>query len=170
MNHEIWIPILSTNGKYSISSIGNIRNNKTGYQLKIGIGKQGYKQVVVRPNGIHNKCKLLKVHREIAIAFIPNPDNFPVINHKDGNKLNNSLDNLEWCTVTHNNKHAREMGLVVYNPHKGHEHSQSKLSKEDREFILKNYSRYDVNCTGRALAKKFGVDKMQIYRIIKRGY
>ena len=111
---------------------------------------------------------MLRLHRELAIHFIPNPNNLPLINHKDGNKLNNSIDNLEWCDNKHNSQHARDMGLIKI--YKGHEHVQSKLSKEDREYILKNYSRYDKNNTGRALATKFNVDKMQIYRIIKRGY
>lgn len=55
--------------------------------------------------------KTYQVHRLIAMAFIPNPDKKPYINHKDGNKHNNSIDNLEWCTASENNKHAWRTGL-----------------------------------------------------------
>jgi hypothetical protein len=165
---EIWAPIQSENGLFSISNFGNLKNNKTQRNLAITIGKTGYKQVATKIGGRAGRNRLFKIHRELAIAFLPNPDNLPQVNHKDGDKLNNSLDNLEWCTAQYNTQHAVSHGLLVNA--KGHEHPQSKLSKEDREFILNNYSRYNKNYTGRALAERFGVDKMQIYRTIKRGY
>lgn len=168
MDNEIWIPIQSENGLFSISSCARIKNNTTGKILKQSVGKTGYYQIVTKIGGRNGRNRLFRVHREYAIAFIPNPHGLPQVNHKDGNKLNNSIDNLEWCTAAYNTQHAHKLQLTTV--HRGHENSQSKLSKEDREFILKNYSRYDVNYTGRALAEKFGVDKMQIYRIIKRGY
>ena len=168
MDNEIWIPIQSENGLFSISSCARIKNNTTGKILKQSVNKTGYYQIVTKIGGRNGRNRLFRVHREYAIAFIPNPHGLPQVNHKDGNKLNNSIDNLEWCTAAYNTQHAHKLQLITV--HRGHENSQSKLSKEDREFILKNYSRYDVNYTGRALAEKFGVDKMQIYRIIKRGY
>lgn len=168
MKEEIWLPILSENGLFSISNFGNLKNNKTGNILKQCINKQGYYQVASRIGGRNGKMRLFRVHREIAIAFIPNPDNLPQVNHIDGNKLNNNVSNLEWCTAQYNSRHAYDMGLAK--PTRGHKHIQSKLSKEDREYILANYSRYDKRNTGRALAEKFGVDKMQIYRVVKRGY
>jgi hypothetical protein len=60
-----------------------------------------------------NSRKAPTVHQLVANAFIPNPDNYTCINHKDGNKLNNSVDNLEWCTPAENNKHAYSTGLRV---------------------------------------------------------
>ena len=168
MDNEIWIPIQSENGLFSISRCARIKNNTTGKILKQSVNKTGYYQIVTKIGGRNGRNRLFRVHREYAIAFIPNPHGLPQVNHKDGNKLNNSIDNLEWCTAAYNTQHAHKLQLTTV--HRGHENSQSKLSKEDREFILKNYSRYDVNYTGRALAEKFGVDKMQIYRIIKRGY
>jgi hypothetical protein len=59
----------------------------------------------------------MKIHRLVAIAFIPNPDNLKEVNHKDGDKENNSVTNLEWCTRSQNMKHAYLMGLRV--PNKG---------------------------------------------------
>ena len=165
---EIWVPIQSENGLFSISNLGNLKNNNTQRILSVSVGKTGYKQVATKIGGRNGRNRLFKIHRELAIAFLPNPNNLPQVNHKDGNKLNNSLDNLEWCTAKDNIQHAVDNGLLVQSV--GHVHPRSKLSKEDRDFVLNNYSRYDENCTGRALAEKFGVDKMQIYRIIKRGY
>lgn len=165
----MWKPITKLLGKFEISESGQIRNTSTGKILKLHRNKQtGYLGVAVKPDGRTGKTILIRLHRELANAFIPNLDNLPQVNHKDGNKINNKLDNLEWCTNQYNCQHAHDNNLVT--TYRGHEHSQSKLSQEDREFILKNYTRNDPNFTGRALAAMFGVDKMQIYRVIKRGY
>lgn len=74
-------------------------------EMRFGINMHGY--VTVR---VDKKAKLL--HRLVAIAFIPNPYNKKMVNHKDGNKLNNSIDNLEWCTNSENINHAVKMGLI----------------------------------------------------------
>lgn len=68
----------------------------------------GYLQYTLR---IEGRAKKYKAHRLVAMMFIPNPHDYPVVNHIDGNKLNNNVENLEWCTYYHNNKHARDTGL-----------------------------------------------------------
>ena len=99
---------------YLIDSLGNIislprlSNNKNqfskGYQvLGTKINKEGYINVTVCAN---NKNKTLLLHRLVAETFIPNPNNLPCVNHIDGNKLNNSIENLEWVTHKQNSKHA----------------------------------------------------------------
>lgn len=93
--------------KYSISINGDVWSELKKRFLKPHICHHGYKSVFLGK-------KLLKVHRLIAINFIPNPDNKPCVNHKDGNKLNNSLENLEWCTYQENTKHAWETGLMFH--------------------------------------------------------
>lgn len=69
----------------------------------------GYEEVKV---SVNNKTKHYKVHRMVAETFIPNPDNKPFINHKDGNKLNNHVSNLEWCTKEENQQHAERNNMV----------------------------------------------------------
>lgn len=74
----------------------------------IGDNVQGYTQYTM---WINKKRKRYKAHRLVAMLFIPNPNNYPVVNHIDGDKSNNNVENLEWCTQYHNNKHARDTGL-----------------------------------------------------------
>lgn len=70
--------------------------------------KHGYLQYTL---SINKKAFRVKAHRLVALLYIPNVYNYPTVNHKDGNKLNNNVSNLEWCTYLHNNTHARKMGL-----------------------------------------------------------
>lgn len=168
---EEWKLISDFNSKFEVSNLGNIRNVKTGKVLKQYLNKTtGYYGISVRPDGRQSKARLLKPHRYVAICFVENPDDKPEVNHKDGDKTNNHHLNLEWVTSKENTQHAWRLGLNSSNNRKGHEHVQSKLSQSDREYVLENYGKHGKATTGRALAEKFGVDKMQIYRIIKRGY
>lgn len=77
---------------------------KNGNPLRPNINSRGYKYIVFCSSG--NKMKTMTVHRIIASTFIENPNNFPVVNHLDGNKLNNSVENLEWTTLSGNSRHA----------------------------------------------------------------
>ena len=119
---EIWKDIRGYEGLYQISNLGRIKSLpkwrvKYGYGeiiLKQSIGKKGYKVISLNKN---KKRKQYKVHRLIAEAFIPNPENKPQINHIDGNKLNNDINNLEWCTQNENIQHAYNTGLYKnYSP------------------------------------------------------
>lgn len=107
---EEWKPIAEYNGLYFVSDLGRIKSMYKGKEklLKQHTGTTGYKKVSL----YYNKHKKdFKVHRLVALHFVPNKNNFPVINHKDGNKLNNSADNLEWCSHSYNVKHAYNIGL-----------------------------------------------------------
>lgn len=79
---------------------------KNGKPLKPNINQHGYKYVVFCVNG---KTKSFQVHRIIALTFVPNPDNLPIVNHLDGNKLNVNADNFEWTTNQGNTIHARDV-------------------------------------------------------------
>ena len=98
---------------YSVSDTGEIRNDLTGKKLKSFVSSTGYKISHLSANGIK---KTVKLHRIIAKAFIPNPNNKKCVNHINGNKQDNSLNNLEWCTHSENNIHSYKMlGRKSYN-------------------------------------------------------
>lgn len=112
-----WKDIVGYENEYQINQFGEIRTLKDSPKLKKydvlkpQISKRnGYIYQMLYKNG---KEKLLRVHRLVAMAFLPNPNNLPQVNHKDGNKQNNSVDNLEWCAQSDNMKHAYKNGLQI---------------------------------------------------------
>lgn len=117
---EIWKPIIGYEGLYEISNFARVKrlrrykSNHSKMQfipeciLKQTIMNNGYLSVGISLN-CKRKCFL--VHRLLAIHFIPNPNNYSYINHIDGNKLNNNLDNLEWCTQQYNVIHSYNNNL-----------------------------------------------------------
>ncbi|MBO5143004.1 MAG: HNH endonuclease [Clostridia bacterium] len=107
MKEEIWKPIEGYENHF-VSNYGNIKSKKN--KLNPSITNNGYLRVTIRKNGKNN---YKNVHRLVAKAFIPNPNNYPCVNHIDGNKQNNNVENLEWCSYSHNNREARRMGLNV---------------------------------------------------------
>lgn len=109
---EEWRDIAGYEGLYQVSNFGMVRSlpkraYKRGY-MKQHVTHYGYLALRLTKNG---KARGKRVHRLVAEAFLPNPNNYPVVNHIDGNKQNNVVSNLEWCTYAHNAKHAHETGL-----------------------------------------------------------
>lgn len=124
MQNEIWKDIIGYEGKYQVSNIGNVKSLdyidnrgqlKKGKLLKRRITEKGYNSAVLYNNG---KQKCYKVHRLVATAFIENSSYKPFVNHIDGNKLNNNVSNLEWCTHQENIIHSFANNLNKYNPNK----------------------------------------------------
>ena len=106
---ELWKEIEGFDGKILISNQGRVKSNlRNGIILKSQQDAKGYQRVSITTKKIKHT---LKVHREVAKAFIPNPNNLPQVNHIDGNKNNNSVDNLEWVTNRENALHALSNGL-----------------------------------------------------------
>ena len=106
---QIWRDIPNYEGLYQVSNTGRVRSlnyKHTGKTkvLKLCTNKKdGYKRAMLFKNG---KYKVYLVHRLVAQAFIPNPNNYPIINHKDENPSNNYYENLEWCTYEYNNNYG----------------------------------------------------------------
>lgn len=128
---------------------GNIYNFH-GHLMQGAVGRDGYKHVILNKK---NKDQ----HRVIAEAFVPNENNLEQVNHINGIKTDNRIENLEWVTRSDNLKHAYELGL---------EKPRYKLSNEQIEYIRNNYKKKDNAYGGVALAKKFNVDRSTIYDIV----
>lgn len=105
---EKWVPVQGYEEYYNVSSYGNILGKKRERILKQGTNRYGYKYVTLSKEGaVKNKT----VHRLVATAFIPNLDQKPQINHKNGIKTDNTVVNLEWCSCSENHKHAFQTGI-----------------------------------------------------------
>ena len=119
-SNEIWRDVVGYEDTHQVSNLGRVRvkerviNTSTGKRkyksklLSIQTSK-GYKFVILV---VKNNRKTAYIHRLVAEAFIPNPENLPCVNHKDEDKLNNSVDNLEWCTVAYNNTYGTRLERV----------------------------------------------------------
>lgn len=114
---------------YSVSNFGNVMNDKTNKMLRL-CNKSGYYNISLTND---NNYKTFKVHRLVAFAFIENIENKPEVNHKDKNKLNNNVTNLEWMTRTENNIHRCKGLKITCNKNK----PILRLNKDDNELLEK---------------------------------
>lgn len=154
---EIWKQIKDYEGLYEISSCGRVRNRK-GMILKPSITRTGYPHISLSKNGI----KTFNVHRLVAEAFVPNPNNLPIINHKDENRENNTIENLEWCTYSYNASYGDA-------PIKNSISMQKHFAREN------NPNRVKVECveTGEIFnsiidaSEKYGIDQSSITKVCK---
>ena len=155
-NEVTWKPIPSTNGWYEASNTGQIKNSKTGRILKPQINTYDYYCVTVRSESCHPVNA--RIHRLVTEAFLGKCPEGYVVNHKDGNKKNNNIENLEYVTPSENNQHALDMGLrhpadvASYIKH-GEENSLSKITEKQAIEIIKEH--YITGEGRRKLAKKF---------------
>jgi hypothetical protein len=108
MNLQVFLPVKGFESRYKISSTGEVYSIKAKRLLKPRLNNRGYLCVEL---WVNYQRKAAKVHRLVAETFVENPNNFKEVNHKDGNKLNNSANNLEWCSRSQNVKHAYAIGL-----------------------------------------------------------
>ena len=111
---EIWRDVVGYEGLYKVSNLGNVFSNYVNRQLIPGTTKDGYKYVFLSKN---KEKRMKTIHRLVATSFLSNPNNFPVVNHKDENPANNNVNNLEWCThlynCTYNDAHIKRGQLLA---------------------------------------------------------
>lgn len=163
---ENWLPIKGFEGRYEISDLGRVLNIKTQTFKKPTITKNGYNYILLWRN---NKFKHQLMHRLLAIHFIPNLENKPQVNHKDGIKLNNSLSNLEWVTHQENAIHAYKNGLTPKPPgnnKKGIEIYNAKVTESEVMDIRRLFA--DGKYTQKELGIIYGMTRSGIQRITKR--
>lgn len=179
VKEEIWMPIHGFEEYYHISNLGRVKSlagknyNSTKERiLKPFNNKIGYLMVIINRPGEKKTCK--KMHRLIAEHFIENPNNYRYINHIDSNKTNNSIDNLEWCTQSHNVKHAYETGRRV-GVWTGKNFPQEMCAEITRRLLEKNHKRRKCIhvLTGKEydsavfFCQEFGYDYKKVKQVIK---
>lgn len=145
--YELW-------EKYDISINGRVIWRKNGKEVRHYIAR--YPIVRLRFN---SKAYTVTVHRLMALKYVPNPENKPEINHKNGNKLDFSIENLEWCTRAENVRHAVRAGLKK----SGEDHYRSKTSNET---ILEIRRQFHMGARKSELAKRYGLCKSYVGQVI----
>lgn len=164
---EVW-KLIEGFENYEISNFGNVRSIERYTKGRFGFVLR--KQKTIKPQlrerymavGLYNNLKFNSnpIHRLVAQAFIPNPDNKPQVNHIDGNKLNNNYSNLEWCTSKENVKHSYDIGIRKT----GEKHHCAKLKENDILEIRTNKN----NLTQKELGLIYGVTHFLINRIVTK--
>lgn len=163
---EKWRDIVGWEGIYQISNCGRLKSFKKaceGYLISNKNKNGDYFAVVLSAK--HKKIKSTRMHRLVAIAFIPNPFNKPQINHKDGNKQNNNVFNLEWCTAAENMQHALALGLHSFKEMNYYnKHIRSKMIQQ---YTLNNqFMNEYINC--KEASKVTGVCARNIHQVAKK--
>lgn len=162
INEEEWKDIEGYEGRYQVSNCGRIRSfltkgvrnkvemyDESSHIIKPILDTFGYHVVNLRKN---NGMKGIKIHRLVAKAFIPNPNNLPQVNHKDGNKQNNNLDNLEWVTAKENIAHSFSTGLHM----EGSDYPITIIHKEKLHEVV---GLRKLGLSFREIGEQFGVEK-----------
>ena len=165
---EIWKDIRGYEGKYKISTYGNVYSYKRKIYISQSKGANGYFKVNLHKN---SSTKTFSVHRLVAETFISNPNNLPEINHKSGNKTNNRVTNLEWCTHNENMEHAFYWGLAKKCEEKPQLSKQKKAFKLSASQVFAIRSEYKKGVRGKgykSLAKKYKVSDTEIKQIIAK--
>ena len=176
---EIWNDIKEYEGYYQVSNLGRVKSLKRSYEverhkskylynkkekiLSQTTTKLGYKRISLNK---HNKLKSFLVHRLVAKAFIEEIKDKNQVNHKNCNKLDNNLFNLEWVNQSENMKHAYKNGFNHTQNLKGDNHNNKKLNFEEIKEIRRLYKK--ENTTYLKLSNKFNTCMSNIGRIIRR--
>lgn len=168
--NEEWKPVVDFEWLYEISNYGRVKtlrnlvetnDNKLIHKiLRPSISKEGYPKYSLTKK---NRVYYFNSHRLVALAFLPNPLNLEVVNHKDGDKFNNHVSNLEWCTHSENLKHAFRLGLKEGN--KGEDNHLSVLNSDE---VLQINKMINDGIEYKDIASEFNISDVTICDI-KRG-
>lgn len=142
---------------YTVDTEGNVINTKTSRVLKTDLMRVGYKRVTLWSTA--QKAIRITVHRLVALHYIDNPEGKPMVNHKDGNKLNNHNSNLEWVTCKENTVHAFDTGL-----RKATNSLPEEVAKEIKRLLR------ETDLTARQIGDRFGVTRDRIKKIRSSNY
>ncbi|MBR5913986.1 MAG: NUMOD4 motif-containing HNH endonuclease [Selenomonadaceae bacterium] len=158
---EIWRDVIGYEGRYQVSNLGRVKGLlfPGGRILKQQLAWGKYYMVHLRKDDV---TKSHSVHVLVAKAFIPNPQNKPCINHKDGNKQNNLVENLEWVTRSENTLHAYRIGLMK----SGAKSTIAKLTDEQVKYIREHYIPKDKKFGAKAMSHLFNVSDSTIHHVI----
>lgn len=157
------VPIIGFEDSYLIYPDGNVFSVKKNRHRKPVLINNGYLNVMLKTAG---KRQSFQIHRLVAIHFIPNPENKATVNHKDGNKMNNDVSNLEWMSLVENIKHGYATGLLRHPVVKGGvDHPRAIFKKRDVEKIR---ALRVGGMTYSAIASIYGCHLGTIHGIVKR--
>ncbi len=162
LQNEMWEDLLDFESYCQISTLGRFKNKKTNHIYKLGYYSNLYEQFSML---IEGRRITALAHRLVAKQFIPNPEKYPIVNHKNGIKDDNRVCNLEWCTQGQNMKHSfKELGRKPRNM-EGTNNTRALLDEKDvleiRDLFKKGVSQVE-------LAKKYNIKSPAIWKIIHR--
>lgn len=171
---EIWKDVIGYEGLYQISNLGNIKSldrvlkNRWGNYIRKGavMALNMCNRYAAINLFVNWKFKHCKIHRLVAIAFIPNHENKPEVNHINGNRYDNRAENLEWVTTSENELHAYRTGLKksMY----GDKNPAARLSYKKVDEIKKKYSSEKISMS--KLAEQYGVSKSTIFNALSNNF
>lgn len=172
--NEIWVDISGYEGHYQISNIGRVKSlsrmiispNGRGTRfmheliLKIPVDKGGYLRA---PLTVNNVQKYFSIHRLVAQSFIPNLNNLPEVNHKNGIKSDNRIENLEWCDRSFNKRHSYR--VLQEMPRCGLKNGMTKITESIIIEIRKNHSH--SSATYNEIGAMYNISGTHVWRILK---
>lgn len=173
---EIWKDVKGYEDLFQVSNCGRFFSKRTNKILKQVLSKTGYMTIPTKIGGRNGFYKLFRVHRIVAESFLDKPCTSIVaecentfygkipVNHKDGDKTNNCVENLEWCTYSENSKHAVNSGL--FTPSKGSSNGMSYFDNEDhRLLVYNNFIKSGMSM--RQFAKTLGISHTVVSRLVR---